>query len=352
MASPKEVGPVSIINLDDNTIYQRYDPQGMIGHVNNMPDFCEEAWENATSFELPEDYTGIDKVVILGMGGSAIGGDLLNSYVLKEAKVPIILQRDFSIPAFVDENTLVIASSCSGATEETLSAFEESFKTGAKKLAITTGGALKPLAIEKNVPVFSYDYMAPPRAALPFSLLPILNILQKLDIIGDKSQDVIDMVATLRDLLKRINTSVPLKDNQAKQLASNLYGNLPLIYGAESKAWAFYEVFPELNHNSVSGYDFPKDLASKIMIVILRSPYLSERIQARYKLTCKLLDEARIKYHFVDGVGKSPLSHVMSSLMVGDYTSCYLAVLYQTDPSLVKNIDFLKKHWEIPVSEL
>jgi glucose/mannose-6-phosphate isomerase len=332
-----------------------------------MPNFCEEAWKSAMAFELPEDYAGINKVVILGMGGSAIGGDLLSSYIMNEAKAPIILQRDFTLPAFVDENTLVIASSCSGTTEETLSAFEDSFKTGAKKLAITTGGTLKPLALEKNIPVFSYPNMAPPRATLPFSLLPILAVLQKLGIVEDKSEDVADMILTLRTLLTTINTNVPQKDNQAKQLAISLFGHLPLIYGAEilsqvahrwktqfnenSKAWAFYDVFPELNHNAVSGYDFPKDMAGKIMIVLLRSSYLSERIRYRYELTCKLLDEAGIKYHFVDGTGKSLLSHVMSTLVVGDYTSCYLAFLYGADPSFIKNIDFLKQHWKVPVSE-
>ena len=368
MVNPKEVVPMNIINLDDAKIYQRYDPQGMMAHINSMPDFCEKAWKSALAFEVPPDYAGVNKVVILGMGGSAIGGDLLSNYVLNEAKVPIILPRDFTLPAFVDENTLVIASSCSGATEETLSSFEASFKIGAKRLALTTGGRLKPLAQGENIPVFCFNYLAPPRAALPFSLLPILCFLQKLSLISDKSQDVADMVGTLKELLKSINTTVPLKDNQAKQLASSLYGHLPLIYGAEilsqvahrwktqfnenSKAWAFYEVFPELNHNAVSGYDFPRDLARKIIIIMLRSPYLSTRIQMRYKLTCKLLDEAKIKYHFVDGMGNNPLSHVMSTVMMGDYTSFYLAVLYQTDPSPVKNIDFLKEHWKIPASEL
>lgn len=359
---------MNIINLDDASVYARCDPQGMIAHVNHIADFCEEAWKSALAFELPEDYAGVNKVVILGMGGSAIGGDLLNSYVMNEAKAPIILQRDFTLPAFVDENTLVIASSCSGATEETLSAFEESFETGAKKLAITTGGTLKPLAIEKNIPIFSYANMAPPRATLPFSLLPILAVLQKLGIVTDKSRDVADMISTLRGLLTTINTTVPTKNNQAKQIAGSLFGQLPLIYGAEilsqvahrwktqfnenAKAWAFYDVFPELNHNAVSGYDFPKDMAQKIKIVLLRSSYLSERIKSRYTLTCQLLDEAGLKYLFVDGIGTTPLSHVMSTLVVGDYTSCYLAVLYGADPSFVKNIDFLKQHWKIPASKL
>jgi len=359
---------MNIVNLDDAKVYQRYDSDGMMAHISSMPDFCEQAWTKAMAFELPANYADINKVVILGMGGSAIGGDLLNSYLLNEARVPIILLRDFTLPTFVDENTLVIASSCSGATEETLSSFEESFNTGAKKLALTTGGSLKPLAQGKNIPVFSYDHLSPPRAALPFSLLPILCFLQKLDLISDKSEDVIDMIGTLRELLQEINAGVPFKDNQAKQLSSSLYGHLPLIYGAEilsqvahrwktqfnenSKTWAFYEVFPELNHNAVSGIDFPRDLSRKIMIVMLRSPFLSPRIQMRYKLTCKLLDDAHIKHHFVDGTGKNPLSHVMSTVMMGDYTSYYLAIMYQTNPSPTKNIDFLKEHWKIPVSEI
>ena len=359
---------MNIVNLDDAKVYQRCDPDGMAKHINNMPDFCESAWKSAMSFDLPRDYADVNKVVILGMGGSAIGGDLLSSYLLNEARIPILLLRDFSLPVFVDENSLVIASSCSGATEETLTAFEESMKRGAKLLAITTGGRLKPLAQEKNIPVFSYERLSPPRAALPFSLLPILCFLQKLDFISDKSEDVTDMVITLKEILKEIHTGILLKDNQAKQLASSLYGHLPLIYGAEilssvahrwktqfnenSKAWAFYEVFPELNHNAVSGIDFPRDLTRKIMIVMLRSPFLSSNIQMRYKLTCKLLDDAHIKYHFVDGMGKNALSHVMSTVIMGDYTSYYLAMLNQIDPSPTKNIDFLKEHWKIPVTEM
>lgn len=349
---------MNIMNLDDAKVYQQYDTQGMMAHINNMPDFCEEAWRNAVNFKLTRDYENIDKVVILGMGGSAIGGDLVRGYVLNEATVPIIIPRDFGLPAFVDENTLVIASSCSGSTEETLSAFEQSFQTKAKKLAITTGGLLKPLAQAKNIPVFCFENQTPPRASLPYSLLPILCFLHRLGIISDKSSDVNDMVITLREVLKRINAGVPFEENQAKQLASTLYGHIPVIYGAEilsevahrwktqfnenGKAWAFFEVFPELDHNAVSGINFPSDLAQKIVIIMLRSLYFSPLIQTRYELTCRLLDEMKIEYHFVDGMGNSPLSHVMSSVLMGDFTSFYLAMLYQIDPSPTKNIDFLK----------
>ncbi len=356
---------MNTVNLDDVKVYQHYDPDGMMAHINHMPDFCEEAWGNGMAFEVPSNYSRINKIVILGMGGSAIGGDLLANFVQNEAKIPFILHRDFSIPAFVDEDTLVIASSCSGTTEETLTAFEESFKTGAKHLAITTGGKLKPLSEAKNIPVFCYDNVAPPRASLAFSLLPIMGIMQKLGIISDKEQEVADMVGALRALLGEINAGIPLQENRAKQLASSLYGHLPLVYGAEilsqvahrwktqfnenSKSWAFYEVFPELNHNAVSGIDFPKELSREFIIIMLRSACLSARIRMRYELTCKLLDDNRIKYYFVDGTGKSPLSQVMTTLLMGDYTSYYLAMLYKTNPSPTKNIDFLKQNWRTTV---
>ncbi len=144
----------------------------------------------------------------------------------------------------------------------------------------------------------------------------------------------------------------------AKQLAARLHGRLPVIYGAgalaevarrwktqfneNSKAWAFHEVFPELNHNAVVGYQFPKELLSKIRVILLRSSFLHERIQLRYRITGELLDQVKVSHEFVDGVGKSPLSQVLSLVLFGDYVSYYLAILYRVDPSPVKVIDYLK----------
>jgi len=323
-----------------------------------MPDLCQQAWQMAVSFDLPQDYSQINKVVILGMGGSAIGGDLVNSLVATEAKLPVFVHRDYNLPAFVDAETLVIASSYSGMTEETLSSFEQALGTEAKKLVITTGGKLKTMAEERNVPVFSFDYKAQPRVALPFSFLPILGFVQRLGFLSDKSADVAETVQVLQSLLQRINESVPLSQNQAKQLAKRLYGHLAVIYGAgivsavahrwktqlneNSKAWAFYEVFPELNHNAVAGYQFPPELAGKVVVVLLRSAQLPERIRLRYQVTCQLLDQAKVDYQIVDGEGSSPLSQMMSLVLFGDYISYYLAMLNKMDPTPVKAIDFLK----------
>ena len=293
-------------SLDDPQVFKRYDPEGMMNHLHRLPQLCQQAWQMALDFKLPPDYADIDKVLVLGMGGSAIGGDLAASLAQAEARLPIIVCRGYELPGFTDAKTLVIASSYSGNTEETLASFEQALKTGAKKLAITTGGRLKDLAQERGIPIFSFDYQAPPRAALPFSLLPILCFLYRLGLISDKSPAVAETVPLLEGLSSRIDETVPQSQNRAKQLARRLYNRLPVVYGAgitaevarrwktqlneNSKAWAFHEVFPELNHNAVVGYQFPEELASRIVVVLLHSALLAERTQLRYLITGQLLD--------------------------------------------------------------
>jgi len=346
------------INLDDVKIYPQNDPEGMLARIKELPVQCRQAWQAAMDFKLPADYAAVDKVVVLGMGGSAIGGDLVRSLVQAESRIPVIVHRDYDLPAFVDEKTLVIASSYSGNTEETLSGFESALKTKAKKLAMTTGGKVQELAEANNIPVFKIEYRAQPRAALGFSFLPTLGVLQNLGFVKDKSADVAETVRVLEKLSLKLDEKSSVSSNPAKQLAERLYGCLTVIYGAgiaaeaahrwktqvneNSKAWGFYEVFPELNHNATVGYPFPPEIARKIRVVLLRSPLFNERVKLRYDVTCELLKRAGVAYEFVDGEGKSALSQMMSLVMMGDFTSYYLAILYGVDPSPVEVINYLK----------
>ncbi|MFC1970348.1 bifunctional phosphoglucose/phosphomannose isomerase [Chloroflexota bacterium] len=346
------------INLDDANVFIQYDPEGMLARIKEMPWQCQQAWQAAMNFNLPADYAEINNVIILGLGGSAIGGDLVKSLAEAEAKIPVFVQRDYSLPAFVDDRTLVIASSYSGNTEETLTAFEQSLNTGAKKLVMTTGGKLQVMAEERNIPVFKINYKAQPRAALGFSFLPTLGCLQKLGFLSDKSADVAETVEVLEKLSVKIDEKTPLASNPAKQLAQRLYGCLAVVYGAgilsevahrwktqineNSKAWAFYEVFPELNHNATVGYPFPPELASRTRVVLMRAPSFNQRVKLRYEVTCELLDRAGIAHEFVDSQGSSLLSQMMSQVMMGDYASYYLAILYGIDPSPVEVINYLK----------
>jgi glucose/mannose-6-phosphate isomerase len=346
------------INLDEPKTYQKLDPEGMLARIKELPMQCRQAWQAAMSFKLPAEYRDVDKVVILGMGGSAIGGDLMRSLVMMEAMIPVIVHRDYGLPACVDEKTLLIASSYSGNTEETLSGFEPALKTGAKKLVMTTGGKLQQMAEDNHVPVFKIEYKAQPRAALGFSFIPVLGVMQQLGFIRDKTADVNETVQVLERLEKKLDEKSPLSANPAKQIAQRLFGCLPVIYGAgiaaeaahrwktqineNSKAWAFYEVFPELNHNATVGFPLPGEVVKKIRVIMLRSPLFNTRIKLRYDVTCELLKQAGVVYEFVDSEGASPLAQMVSLVSIGDYASYYLAILYKVDPSPVKVISYLK----------
>jgi len=348
-----------MIDLNNLEIYRQYDPDGMLVHLRSLPQQCRQAWKKAGKFALPTGFADIDKIVICGMGGSAIGGDLLRSLTSKLNKPQIFVNRGYDLPAFVDPKTLVIASSYSGNTEETLSAFKQALNANCKKLAITTDGKLEDLAQENGVPVFTIDYITQPRAALGYSFIPLLSLLGKLGFLKDKSEEVERMAQTLDGLLGKVAENIPTSLNSAKQLAIKVFGKLIVIYGAgilspvaqrwkgqfneNSKTWAFYETFSELNHNAVVGYEFPQEMASKVYVVMLRCPSLHPRILARYQITSEILGKAGVEHEIIDSQGENDLTRMMSLVFLGDWVSYYLAMLNQTDPTPVKMIDYLKR---------
>ena len=347
-----------MVNLDDVQVYRETDPGAMLAQLHGFTGQSRAAWKKALDFKLPEDYRSIDKVVILGMGGSAIGGDLARSLFSSASKPIIFVVREYDLPPFVDDSTLVIASSYSGNTEETLSAFGQALKTGCKKLVMTTGGRIKVMAEEAGVPVFPIDHVSSPRAALGYSLMPLIAFLQQLGY-GDKTGEVEEMLGMLDNLIDEFKETVSADTNKAKLLAQNLEGKVVVIYGAgiltdvarrwktqvneNGKAWAFHEVFSELNHNAVVGYEFPAELASKLFVVMLRCPSLHPRTLLRYQVTGELLQQNGISYGVMDGQGNGQLSQLMSLVVLGDWVSYYLAMLYGADPTPVKTIDYLKK---------
>jgi len=349
-----------MVNLDDASVYQQFDKSGMLNHLHAFPQQCHKAWEKVLKFELPPEYREIANVVIAGMGGSAIGGDIVRELALAESKVPVWVHRDYGLPSFVNENTLVIASSYSGNTEETLSAFAKALKTQAKKLVITSGGKLQNLAERNGVPVFLIDYRAPPRAAFAYNFIPLVGIFQRLGLITDKSADLHEATAVLNRLSLDLSETRSHAANTAKRLATKLYGRIAVVYGAEilsavarrwqtqfnenSKAWAFSESFPELNHNAVVGYRFPAEAKDRMFVLMLRSPSVHPRNLLRYTATADLLTQADIPYEFVEATGKSILAQVLSLVLLGDYISFYLAMLNQVDPASTDAIDFVKQY--------
>jgi glucose/mannose-6-phosphate isomerase len=348
------------VDLDDALAYSRFDPSGMRRFLHQFPAECRRAWQRVSRFHLPATYAGIDGVLIAGMGGSAAAGDIVRHLAANETKVPIWVHRDYGLPSSVDEDTLVIFSSYSGNTEETLSAFETSLNTPAKKLVITTGGKLGDLAEQQGIPVLLIDYQAPTRAAFPHSLASLLGILVRLGLLPDRSVDWREALLVLDGLSTELAEVNPLASNRAKQLATRMQGSLAVIYGAEllsgvalrwktqlnenSKTWAFCELFPELNHNAAVGYKLPSWAKEKVFVVLLSSPSLHPRNHLRYEATTEVLAATGVDWEIVNAMGQSPLAQVMSLVLLGDYLSFYLAILNRTDPTPVDSIDFVKSY--------
>ncbi|WP_353714917.1 bifunctional phosphoglucose/phosphomannose isomerase [Dehalogenimonas sp. 4OHTPN] len=347
------------IMLDELNTYPLYDPAGMGQRIRELPEQILDAWKLAGEFPLPDDYASVDKVAVLGMGGSAIGGDLVKRIIANESKAQVSVFREYNLPAWVDERTLVIASSYSGNTEETLSAFDQALKTPAKKLVITTGGKLLDIASQNGVPAFVFSYSAQPRAAIAWGIFPLLNFLVRLGLVPDKAAEVAEAAMVSEQFARKIEPSKLLSHNLAKDLAYKLNGRIAVIYGADiaaevayrwqtqlnenSKQWAFAQTLPELNHNAVVGYQFPADLLHKIQVVMLRSNQIYGRNLKRYQITAELLTRAGARITFADGRGISPLAQMMSLILLGDYVSYYLAILNRTDPTPVDTITYLKE---------
>ncbi len=348
------------MDLDKPSAYRQLDRSGMLDHLHAFTAQCQGAWEAVLRFNLPVDYSEVSNIVILGMGGSAIGGDIARRLAQMESRVSVWVHRDYGLPTFVDKRTLVIASSYSGNTEETLSAFSESTKRQAKQIVITSGGRLGQMAEGEGIPAYIVSYRAPPRAAFPYNFLPLVGIFQKLGLITDKAADVNETVGILEELSDDFVETKPLASNPAKQLASRLSGRVAVVYGAEilaevaqrwkaqfnenSKSWAFSESFPELNHNAVIGYEFPAGAKDMIYVLLLRSALLGPRTVLRYRATTELLSGAGIPHESAQARGDSALAQIMSLVLLGDYASFYLAMLNEVDPTSIDAIDFVKQY--------
>lgn len=347
-----------MVNLDNRRSYAQLDASDMLGRILELDHQVAEAWRLAGEATVPKSYKDAQAVLVLGMGGSAIGGDLGRTFATDRASVPILVSRDYDLPAWVGPKTLVIASSYSGGTEETLSATHQALDRGAMLLAITTGGQLAELAETRRFPALRFAYNAQPRAALGYSLFLLLGVLVKLGVLLRSAIQVTATQTAIRETTGRLRSEVPESDNRAKQLARALHGKLAVVYGGgllaevarrwkgqineNSKNWAFFEQLPELNHNAVVGYEFPRELAGGTIVLMLSSSLNHPRIQVREQITRDLLERAGVQCEVIEAIGQDELSHMLSSTVQGDFVSYYLALLNGIDPSTIESINYLK----------
>jgi glucose/mannose-6-phosphate isomerase len=347
------------MNLDDLNLFTQLDPQNMLAKIDSLPDQLESAWELGLRQPLP-GWQGLQAVLVAGMGGSAIGADLLAAACEGRASVPVIVHRDYGLPAWArGPHTLLVASSHSGNTEETLSAFEQAVAAGCRCLAVTTGGELARQAEKAGAPAWVFEHPGPPRAAVGYSFGLLLALMARLGLIADPAEELQDALAAMRRQQAHINARVPVVQNPAKRMAGQLMGRWTAIVGAGllapvarrwkcqinelAKAWAQFETMPEADHNTLAGLLYPQDLLPHVMALFLRAPSDHPRNRLRLDLTRKAFMLEGLNTDFIDAQGDTPLAHQWTALHFGDYLSYYLAMAYGVDPTPITPIENFKR---------
>jgi glucose/mannose-6-phosphate isomerase len=350
--------PEEAITLDDPAVLSRIDPQDMLGRVRELPRQLATAHRIAVAAELTERHTNVDRVLVLGMGGSAIGADLVAGIAGERLRVPLVVHRDYDLPAWANQRTLVVAASHSGETVETLRAAGSALSRDLPLIAITTGGSLGRMASEAGAPVLRYQAAGQPRAAIGFGVGLLHGLLAHADLLTN-ADPLGPTVEALDALLERNAPAVDTDANPAKQLAWAMFGRIAVVYGAglmapvarrwktqlneNAKAWASFEPMPEANHNAIEGSLNPRELSDALYVVQVRDPEEATEITARYRVVEELLGERATNRSQVWGEGPSRLARALTAVAFGDLVSVYLAILYQTDPTPVTLLAMLKE---------
>jgi len=326
----------------------------------NLYSVLVESWKQAENAWKAIDLPGlnsdkIDNIIVTGLGGSAISGDILRNFIRGELKKPLVVNRAYSLPAYADKNTLVIASSYSGNTEETISAFKSAIDMGCTIIALTTGGEIEKLAIENNIPVVKLQKGFQPRYALYNSFFTLLRIMQELKFIA--SQD--DVAMKIIQTLKMRGEEWGSMDGDALSTANALKGFIPVIYSVtdlndaagkrlkgelneNSKIHAWMAEYPEMNHNEIVGWENVKGSGLKYKVITMWDEDISPRIKKRIDIINKLLDEEKIDILKFKGKGDTFKERLLEVVYFCDWVSYYLALLNEEDPAEIDFIHHLK----------
>ncbi len=349
--------PVNRNIIDDAAAMARADSAGMLGFVSEFADQVGEGWRISRGLELSLGRPA--SVAILGMGGSAIGADLVKGIWADRISVPVEIVRGYDLPAWVGTDTLVIASSRSGDTEETLSALQTALERRCPMVAVTAGGALRNVARAARLPLATFPDRGSPRSSLGWSMAIVAGILQKAGVLELDEAEIESGIAAARGMSARCEPGVPTADNPAKRLAWSLMDRFVIITGSSflapvarrwktqlnenSKSSAVVEELPEATHNTVVGLEQPESLRDHLAIVSLRSELEHPRNTLRATLLADLADTAQIWRTEVETSGQGKLGHALSAVVLGDYASVYLAFMYGVDPSQIDAIGHIKE---------
>jgi glucose/mannose-6-phosphate isomerase len=346
-------------SLDDSELIRRLDPGGMLQVINAFPEYCLEAVKATEGYEISVGRRDFRNVVVAGMGGSAIGGTLLRDWLQPTCRTPIIVSKHYGLPAYVDGDTLLYAVSYSGNTEETLSALAEARKRGATVVAFTSGGKMLDYAKSKGFPCAVLPGGFQPRAAIPHQFFSLATVSEKLGLVGDAWVEVDEAILNLKKVKAEMGPGCPAERNTAKQIASQLKGFIPFVYGSSlhegvayrwntqlnenGKVPASSSYFPEAFHNAVMASEGEPGLLRDVCVVIIHDPMEPPETAAKIGRFRGLVRKRFGRVIDIDARGTGRLSRILTALYIGDFVSAYLGILNGKNPSATASIDELKR---------
>ena len=345
-------------DLNDVDALRALDAGDMLGAVSSTPRHVREGYEAAMATDGLPLADGVTGVAFCGMGGSAIAGDVLRATYGDRLVLPVEVVRSPIVPAWVGPHSLVICSSYSGGTSETLSCFEEARARGARIVPITSGGRLAERAVELGAAPVRIPGGYLPRAALGYLAFALLGTMERVGLLPRLQDDVTDGISVLEPLVDALGPEVPVERNEAKALARRIGDRQPVIWGAEGvgsaaagrwkaqmnengKVPAWAAALPELDHNEVVGWSDRRGEGS--FVIALRDEAEHPDVAARFPISLEIARDAGAATEEVWATGRDRLSRFLSLAIMGDFTSCYVGLGHGIDPSPIDAIVRLKE---------
>jgi len=337
--------------------FQQIDKSNMLQLLTAFPQQFREARQIGEVFNLKINRNDVKNILFAGMGGSAISGDLIISCLNRQLNIPVLVNRNYTLPNFVDQSSLVIASSYSGNTEEAISCYEDAKAKGAQIICISSGGELTQMAKHDSIPLITIPGGAPPRTALGYLSIPLLILLTRAGFATIGSRDLDETEKLLEQKSAQYSPKIP--GNIALSLTERLKNKIPILYSTadflyvvgtrwkgqfseNAKVLTFCNVFPELNHNEIVGWERLSQLLSNFQIIYLRDHEDYNRNQRRMNITQGILEQVTSPIIELFTEGNSRLARLFSLIYLGDWVSFYLAIINAIDPTPIDKIQILK----------
>ncbi|MCS7138863.1 MAG: bifunctional phosphoglucose/phosphomannose isomerase [Crenarchaeota archaeon] len=347
--------------LDDEKAMNNIDCGNMRVMIYSFPKLVSDAFILSQNLKIPDRYRKVKEIIVCGMGGSAIGGDLFKdlSNIMINLNVSVI--RDYDLPKYVDENSLVVAVSYSGNTEETLECFKQAYERRACILGIASNGLLEKACSILKIPFLRVPGGYQPRAALPLLFIPLLKVSEAIGFPMIKDIEVKRLCWLLEQYNKTVSPESPIENNPAKKLAIKLYGKIPVVYSLghlksvalrykdqineNAKMRAMCDQIPELNHNEIEAWE-RIDFKELLYVVLIDTKFKNKYIAESIKELVSKIEKEGVGISVITPPGETMIEEMLTAILLGDWVSYYLAMLRRVDPTPVSLISEFKKRRE------